>query len=401
MQRRWFAWALLIVFDLVLVWFAFTTEWSQDLLPYLAAAELLLDGQAEHIMLPPDAWALMDSDPEFIERALAIRGKDASYASGVTGFVSPPPSVLPAFLLIWMPYTVAEIVCRLALAVLCGACAHLVVWKAEPARRPWVAGMFFVLLPACAYAVSLGQSSVLWLVGATLTLHTPGRRAGAAAGAAVGLLTLFKITPVLVLGALFAGGQRRRALVGTTVVVVLSLISLPLSLSLWSDFFVSAVSMSQRIMPYWSNLALDASLVRLLTQDPHPLPIIMDRPAWTTAVVWIERVGLLGLLGYAAWKRRDRVVAVAWVVALLLSPFLWLHYAVVFPALLAARRVPPRLGFVLAALIGLVELGVFHRAPMVVVSNLGVLTVHLAAIVILFFMLSAGGSDEEPLGSAA
>jgi hypothetical protein len=338
------AFILLLALDTLLITLALTPSWSQDFLPYFTAADLVLSGQADAVTLSPTARHLMDSHPAFIEASIAHTG-GAAKATQVTGFLSLPLTLLPVLPLTLLTYAQASTVWRLLIAGLFIGSMHgtdALASHQVPERRVDWALVHFLMLPTYLYGLVLGQTSVLWLAAGIATWLATTRKTPvliATAAVLVAGLISFKLTPIVLLPALWFASGRRLALGAaalTATAAILSLIAMPVEL--WQDFFAVASAMSATAMTDWGDLSFEAGLQRLTAGEASPW--FAPRPMWITAVSTAWKLGVV-LTALAVAYRRPKTGFVAGLsVALTLSPLLWVHYLVLVPALFTSPHLP-------------------------------------------------------------
>jgi len=210
-----------------------------------------------------------------------------------------------------------------------------------------VAVLVFVPLLACAIGVSL------WLLGVRdwrcygATFASPAVLTGISVGT---------LSPLLMLGVAVAWRWReRRGVVGLAVgaVVLAKLFMWPLLIWLWFSgrrraAVIAAGAAAVATVGAWSWIGLTGvtsypSVLRRLslTEGPHTYA-----PLWLTGSspsFWIASVFGGAIVAVVARRRRDALpFALAILVALLVTPILWLHYLVLVAAVVAVLE--PKFG---------------------------------------------------------
>jgi hypothetical protein len=295
---------------------------AQDLASFRVGAALARSAPAD-VYPRADFDSLFAVTPRF--RAAALADDPRQPPASVTGFVATPPTLLLPFSAGTAP--VATWVWRVLAAV--GAASALLRLHdrvVAPDARTAFALLATLCFPVLGYGVWLGQTAWLWLVLATFLAERAGREQ-AREGLAIAALSLFKVTPLVVLVPLAL--RRRWGAVGVAAGVVCGAVAASLVLlspSLWADFARTSLVLGTHVIPDWNNASVEALLVRTSTGATSRL-VAIQAP--------VAAVGLMLRLGLWIWTIRTRRTDVALLAACASTPLLWTHTLAVAPALLA------------------------------------------------------------------
>jgi hypothetical protein len=201
-----------------------------------------------------------------------------------------------------------------------------------------------LLLAAFAFAPAIGELVMgnvhVLLLGLLTAAWLAARRetdtGEILAGALIGVATLVKIFPGVLILWLVLTGRRRGAIVAVVTMVVLSFATLPFTgIEPWLQYPVVLVNLG----------------------PPEDIRDVLAPSVWLSAVmpplvarIVVTAASLAALVWSARWRSEPVSFAVAVVVSILIAPALYQHYLVilVLPMLLAIRYAPPLAWLVVA-----------------------------------------------------
>ena len=296
---------------------------AQDALPYVVAGDLLHDDPT--LVYASQGGDLFELDPAFAARSCELAPPGTDCSNLTVAFVSTPLAVPFALLVSKLGATTASLVMRL-LAAMALSGGMWVLWNRlahrTPAAARYLVATALLLTPFTMVVLSLGQTSPVLFVSAALGVRRTGRwlRVALTAGLWAAAIA-FKAFPAgLVVVLLW---QRRWRMIICSmlwgaVLVVLALASGPVSL--WGDFVSNSGDLSAEAgaNPY------NGSIGALVHNIAEPL----SASAIGSALVLLLSVALVvGLLVWSATHLEDDAQwSYAYLLFLLLVPFVWWHY---------------------------------------------------------------------------
>jgi alpha-1,2-mannosyltransferase len=177
-------------------------------------------------------------------------------------------------------------------------------------------------------AIALGQGPQFVMLGIAATIWGTARRRWAIAGVGLGVATILKISPVILLVYLLVRGYRRVALwSGATMAVLLgaaAVVGRPTDVVVWVRDVVPVLS---RATPHVWNQSLVAWLARIFSRtNPLTQPQLHG---WYQLSPVIAVVAIVGLWRYRSGCPVDSIeLGLLTLVALLMGPLTWDHYTV-------------------------------------------------------------------------
>lgn len=296
---------------------------AQDALPYVVAGDLARDDPG--LVYASQGGSLFDLDPAFAARSCELAPPGTDCSNLTVAFVSTPISVPFALAVSSLGATWASLLMRLmAASALVGG--MWLLWKQLAHRTPGAARYLVVtalfLSPFTMVALSLGQTSPILFLSAMLGVRRAARPVGAALTAAVWVVAIsFKAFPAALVVVLL--WQRRWRMIAWSVLwgallVILTVATVPLSL--WSDF----ASNSRELSQVAGSNPYNGSIGALLHNVAAP---VADSTVGSVGVLLLTLALLVGLLVWSASRlEADAQWAYAYLLFLLLVPFVWWHY---------------------------------------------------------------------------
>ncbi|MFG1708465.1 glycosyltransferase 87 family protein [Nonomuraea sp. M3C6] len=329
-RRQWWAWAIVAlvvaaaVAPLVHTWLTNPDDQRLvDLDVYRTGGQMLLDGQPVYEFFTP--------------------------APQLLPFTYPPIAAMLAVVLAEMSWSTAQWVWTVgifvALAVTVGFAFRQALGR--QGLRKYVPWVFAFLMVACAYLmpirdqVRFGQVDIL-LVALCLA-DCVAKRPWWPRGFLIGLATAVKLTPGVFLIYLLVTRQWRTFFMAAFVAAVLTLLPFAVIPRDAADFWFWALLDPERLgaNAATTNQSIRGMLIRLYL------------PELATSAIWLVIVAVVAWYGFrgarAAYKANDPVtaVALAGLMAVLLSPVAWIHHlawvVVVLGAIVGDGRDPVRL----------------------------------------------------------
>lgn len=296
---------------------------AQDALPYVVAGDLARDDPG--LVYASQDGSLFELDPAFAARSCELAPPGTDCANLTVAFVSTPLSVPFALAVAALGATWASLLMRLM------AAASLVVgmwvlWRRLAHRTPrapaYLVATAVLLSPFTMVALSLGQTSPILFLSAMLGVRRAARTLWAPLLAAIWAAAIaFKAFPAALVVVLL--WQRRWRMIAWsllwgTLLVGLAVLSAPVSL--WSDFATNSRELSEVAgsNPY------NGSIGSLVHNVAAP---VAASSIGSIAVLLVTLCLVAGLLTWAATRlEADAQWAYAYLLFLLLVPFVWWHY---------------------------------------------------------------------------